>query len=684
MNFKKVAFAFVFVLVLPLYVSAQVDSVFSASVGNVSLVRTGGEYQVDFSLSGTKGFSSTLSYALALKQAYNSAATFTYYGSQKSEKNFSITSGATVSFSDTFSVPEYVSGEQDLYLVLTTVDGVPIQEFSIGKVSAPENKPSAVSFDFNDCYIGITDPDMKNAPKTAQEPRMPLGRFIGGFSKDIATVHCGVLFNSASPAAYYVGFRVHEAAMQGAVIQEGIAGKEVTFTKGKKNAVDVAVSDFGVTGRVLVELFLVDADKKQATPPLTLSYDIAAKKPVGSIDGAFMDSDSYKKGDEIKAFVLSSLVPKNYSTVHLSVKNSSGAVCADEKVAASDIGTLITATSENNCSSPKVEITLLNKDDAEIGYLAFAYPARPLAGNLLSGIIALAGIIAAVFLFFALKRRSNKISIPPAMMMLLLGFGLSASLSLQPHTASAQTLSGGACGVEYTTPGTYSFTTPSWVSQITVSGSGGGAGGVGGAWDSAGSSPRNGGGGGAAAVSNSDISVSPSSGYTAVVGSGGSGGAAEWNSGGVNPVGTHGGETYISSGSGTRIVSLPGGRSGDWGGDYYNAGGAGGGAGGQAGAWGYRGCGGTGGKGGNSLFGAGGAGVFGAAARGNNGSGYGAGGGGASGGCRVFNYDYYSGGSDGMRDFINRYSYIFKLVNVALAQTFSDPSSPYADPPYDG
>ncbi|TSC64805.1 MAG: hypothetical protein G01um101491_172, partial [Parcubacteria group bacterium Gr01-1014_91] len=236
-----------------------------------------------------------------------------------------------------------------------------------------------MSFDFNNCYINTADTDIR---KGNQIPSIPIGEFIGRFTKDRMTVHCGVLFGGASSSTHSVGFRVHESTKLGAVLQEGIAGKEMTFIQGKSNAIDVQVSDFGATGRVWLELFLVDANKKQVTPPLALSYDIPTKNPVGSVDGAFMNSDSFKKGDEIKAFVLSSLVPQGYRAIRLNVKNSNGAVCADEKVIARATGTLVTTSSKENCVAYIVAVTLLNKDDAEIGYLTFSFPSKPMSKTL--------------------------------------------------------------------------------------------------------------------------------------------------------------------------------------------------------------------------------------------------------------------------------------------------------------
>lgn len=640
---SKVFAAAAFMLVSPLFVSAQgilatqpvltgsLNQVFSVSLEKVSLVPLGGdEYQVDFSLSGTKGFSSPLSYALSLKQQYGTAM-FAYYGSHKSEKEFSITSGATISFKDNFSIPSYASGAQDVYLVLLTADGIPLQEFPLGKVIASENTVPIIGFDFNDCYIGIADSDQKNSDQEiAPSPKMPIGSFVGRFEKDITTVHCGVVFENAFPAAYSVGFRVYKTTAQGSVLAEGIMEKELTFVRGEKNIVDIPISDFGVKGRVEVELFLVDSlNKRQATPPLTLSYDIPGE-PHGSIGGAFINSDSFKKGDEIGIFVLSSLVPQNYRTVRLDVRDASGGICADMQVPASDIGTLITVTSQSDCASPVVAVTLLNKDGTEIDRLDFAYPSKLPEKTASSEVSATISILLAVlfilllgaFLILAAKRHLNKRSSILPIAVLAFGFLTNASV------IEAQTLPGGLCGYEYTTPGTYTLPVPSDVTQATVSGSGGGAGGAGGSWDSNSSSPGSGGGGGAAAVSNLTLTVIPNFSYTVIVGDGGVGGTGNWNVFGGNPVGTAGGASSIFS-----LISLPGGNTAYWGGDYYNAGGPAGGAGGQAGGWGYRDCGGTGGKGGDSLFGSGGVATYGVSIPGSNGTGYGAGGSAASGGC---------------------------------------------------
>src|SRR3989338_4239467 len=105
MNINKALIVFVCALVTPLFVSAQgvvsansLGSVFSASVGDVSLTPTnGGEYQVSFSLSGTKGFSSPVSYTLSLKQKYT-AATYAYYGSPAGKEEVSINLRTTAFF----------------------------------------------------------------------------------------------------------------------------------------------------------------------------------------------------------------------------------------------------------------------------------------------------------------------------------------------------------------------------------------------------------------------------------------------------------------------------------------------------------------------------------------------------------------------------------------------------------
>lgn len=169
----------------------------------------------------------------------------------------------------------------------------------------------------------------------------------------------------------------------------------------------------------------------------------------------------------------------------------------------------------------------------------------------------------------------------------------------------------------YENPGTYTFTVPAGVTSVSVVCVGGGGG-----------SAYNGGagaGGGALAYTN-NISVTPGSNCTVVVGDRGFGNISiGYEGNGGNSSFTSGGTTWVNAGGGTGGTSSPGtggsvlagtgGAGGNGGSHYSNKSGGGGGAGG------YSGAGGTGGNAGNSS---------GAATNGSAGTG-GAAGGGAGG-----------------------------------------------------
>jgi hypothetical protein len=164
---------------------------------------------------------------------------------------------------------------------------------------------------------------------------------------------------------------------------------------------------------------------------------------------------------------------------------------------------------------------------------------------------------------------------------------------------------------EYTTPGTYSWTAPEGVNEVSVVAVGGGGGG------NRGNSVNAGGGGGGGLGWKYSVPVTPGESYTVVVGSGGN--RDTDNDGGYNS--TNGGNSYfISTGivaglGGTRGQEGSGGAGGGFVGDGGGNGGRGGNsdgddAGGGGGAGGYTGNGGQGGdpdqNGGNGSGGAGG------------------------------------------------------------------------------
>ena len=199
----------------------------------------------------------------------------------------------------------------------------------------------------------------------------------------------------------------------------------------------------------------------------------------------------------------------------------------------------------------------------------------------------------------------------------------------------------------YTTPGTYSWVAPAGVTSVSVVsvGAGGGAG-------QHAVQTKFGGGGGELRYKN-NISVTPGSSYTVVVGAGGisvsgsqAGGQSYFNS--TATVRAYGGTVTGAGGSGgTGDGGGNGGTGGPWGG--YNPGGAGAGGysgnggngalGNMANNFGSNGAGGAGGGGGSTYFsegiirngGSGGGGV-GLLGQGSNGSGSSFGGGGGSGG----------------------------------------------------
>ena len=184
--------------------------------------------------------------------------------------------------------------------------------------------------------------------------------------------------------------------------------------------------------------------------------------------------------------------------------------------------------------------------------------------------------------------------------------------------------------VEFTTPGTYSWTVPNDVTQVSVLCIGGGGAGNG-------DGSLGGGGGGAGLGWKNNISVTPGQSYTVVVGDRGAGGS-----------GSNGEDSYfintstVKGGGGGGTVTGSGGSGGSYTGDGGGNGGSGGSTagggiyeGGGGGAGGYSGNGGNGG-GGDGTSNPQNAGVGGA---GGDGSG-GGGGGGAYGG------DYVGGGTE--------------------------------------
>jgi hypothetical protein len=210
-----------------------------------------------------------------------------------------------------------------------------------------------------------------------------------------------------------------------------------------------------------------------------------------------------------------------------------------------------------------------------------------------------------------------------------------------------------AAQAEYTTPGTYSWTCPTGVTSVSAVCIGGGGGGM--EYTSGnGNYPMNGGGGGGLGWKN-NISVTPGTAYTVVVGAGGLRGP-------YNTGSTAGGDSYFIN---TSTVRGGGGQPGRYstsvaGGTYTGDGGGngggintnssggpsgGGGAGGYAGAGGLggyasvllptAGAGGGGGGGGNNGssigHGGGGTGIYGQGANGSAGSSTTAGGGGSGG-----------------------------------------------------
>ena len=198
---------------------------------------------------------------------------------------------------------------------------------------------------------------------------------------------------------------------------------------------------------------------------------------------------------------------------------------------------------------------------------------------------------------------------------------------------------------EYTTPGSYSWTAPTGVTSVSVVVVGGGGGGM---WSSynSGTGQYGGGGGGGALRYANNVSVTPGSSYTVVVGAKGDGA----------PSPTDGGQSYFNStgtvqasggpkGSTATQTSAATGSNGDGGGSGGKgayAAFSGGGYGGGGGAAGYSGNGGdaqyNGGPGHQSGAGGGGGGGFG------SGGGVGLQGQGANGG---FSWSYGEGGSGG-------------------------------------
>ena len=227
--------------------------------------------------------------------------------------------------------------------------------------------------------------------------------------------------------------------------------------------------------------------------------------------------------------------------------------------------------------------------------------------------------------------------------------------------------------IEYTTPGTFSWTAPSGVYEVSVVAVGGGGGG-------AQSTSGGGGGGGGGLGWVRSIPVSPGASYTVVVGAGG---ARDTNTGTATTQ-TAGGSSYfistkvvagfgggaasglLAGGAGGGFVGDGGGNGGAGGSAPTNTGGGGGGAGGYSGnggagggasASGGNGSGGAGGGGGrgNSTTGGGGGGGVGLAGEGASGSGtaaandalQGGGGSGGAGGVNSRNGANYGGGGAG-------------------------------------
>lgn len=146
--------------------------------------------------------------------------------------------------------------------------------------------------------------------------------------------------------------------------------------------------------------------------------------------------------------------------------------------------------------------------------------------------------------------------------------------------------------IEYTTPGTYTWTAPTGVGLVSVVAVGGGGGG-GYQWSS-------GGGGGGGLGWKNNITVTPGQTYTVVVGVGGTSNANATNAG------SEGGNSYFISL--TTVAGYGGGRGGTgatsasngYGGGYTGDGGGRGGNGGYDGGW-YRGGAGAGGYSGNGA-----------------------------------------------------------------------------------
>jgi len=188
----------------------------------------------------------------------------------------------------------------------------------------------------------------------------------------------------------------------------------------------------------------------------------------------------------------------------------------------------------------------------------------------------------------------------------VIGFGAcsAASNSITATNANSQS---------YTTPGTYTWVAPACVTSVSVVAVGGGGGGS--------SGGAGGGGGGGALTYRNNVSVTPGTGYTVVVGSAGAGGAGCFNPGdpGGNSTalsmiarGGQGGTTCGGTG-GSPCGTFTAGNYGGYGGQGGNAGGGGAAAagytvnapnGGNVGAAGTNGSGGSGGSGagGGSSF----------------------------------------------------------------------------------
>jgi hypothetical protein len=203
--------------------------------------------------------------------------------------------------------------------------------------------------------------------------------------------------------------------------------------------------------------------------------------------------------------------------------------------------------------------------------------------------------------------------------------------------------------VEYTTPGTYSWTAPEGITKVSVVAIGGGGGSN---WGGNGGVPRGGAGGGGLGWKNA-ITVVPGTSYTVVVGGGGGiygeagndsyfiststvkggGGAGAIYNGGNAAGGGYTGDGGGNGGAGSPTPSGDIGGGGGGGGGYTGAGGAGG----AMGNGGVSTGGGGGGGGGNAYFrggGGGGTGIYGAGSNGTAGASAGGGqaGGGGGGG----------------------------------------------------